>query len=75
MNNTVVMLTAYPYFPRLNGPGGKYFRPVNTFAVKGIAYDTVVKTMKDPVRAKKADELASGIAPRAVATTDTNRVE
>jgi hypothetical protein len=44
------------------------------FAVKGIAYDTVVRMMNDPVRARKAAELPIGMAPRALARMPDNGV-
>lgn len=69
MSTTAVMLTALPHRPRLNGPRGKFCRRVSTLAMNGMAYETVVRMMKDPVRSRKAVELPVGMAPRPVATT------
>ena len=40
-------------------------------AVKGMAKDAVVRTMKEPVSARNALELPSGMAPSPVATAAT----
>lgn len=44
------------------------------FAAKGIPYDTVVRTINDPVNARNALELPRGIAPSALAMMQTNSV-
>ena len=60
-----------PSLPKWNGPLGKWRLPVSTLAVKGMAYDVVLRMMKEPVRFKKAMELPNGMAPSPVATTAT----
>ena len=40
---------------------------MRTWAANGIAYDVVVRMMKEPVRLRKAVVEPSGMAPRAVA--------
>ena len=42
--------------------------------MNGMAYDTVVRMMKDPVRSRNAVELPSGMAPSPVAMIATKRV-
>lgn len=42
--------------------------------MNGIAYETVVRMMKEPVRSRKAVELPIGIAPRPVAMMATKSV-
>ena len=74
MNRRAVIFTPQPNFPSWNGPGGKNLRPVNMFAAKGIPYDTVVRTINDPVNARNALELPRGIAPSALAMMQTNSV-
>lgn len=69
INATAVMLIGTPILPRWKGPGGKYLRPDIKLATKGIAYDTVVKMINEPVRLRKAVGLPSGMAPSPVATT------
>lgn len=69
MSTTAVMFTTSPHFPRWKGPLGKWRRRVRTLPRKGIAYETVVKMMKDPVRSRNAVELPMGMAPRPVAMT------
>lgn len=71
---TAVRLTAVPYFPRWKGPAGKCRRLVRTFAKKGIAYEIVVRMMKEPVRSRNAVDEPRGMAPSPVAmTADTIR--
>lgn len=74
ISTTAVRLIAVPHFPRWNGPLGKCFRPVRTLPKKGIAYEIVVRMMKEPVRSRNAVELPMGMAPRPVATTATKSV-
>lgn len=42
--------------------------------MKGIAYDMVVRMMKEPVRSRNAVELPRGMAPRPVAMIATKSV-
>lgn len=69
MSTTAVMLTALPHFPRWKGPLGKFLRPVRTLPRNGMAYETVVRMMKEPVRSRNAVELPMGMAPSPVAMT------
>lgn len=73
MKSTAVPLMRYPSLPMWKGPAGKFARLVAMFAAKGIAYETVVRMMKDPVRARNAAELPRGMHPRIVATTAARR--
>lgn len=45
-----------------------------TLDANGIAYDTVVRMMNDPVKFRKATELPRGMAPSPVAMTATKSV-
>lgn len=74
MNDTAAMLIADPYLPKWNGPLGKYFRPVKTLAKNGMAYETELRMINDPVRSPKAVELPRGIAPRPSEIMATNIV-
>ena len=69
MKSTAMMLIGMPNLPKLNEPGteGRYWRRVRTLAANGIAYETVVRMMKEPVRLRKAVGEPRGMAPRAVA--------
>ena len=50
-------------------------RPLRRFEMIGMAYDTVVMMMKDPVRLLNPTGLPSGIAPIPEAMTATKRVD
>lgn len=64
-----------PKFLRWKGPGVKRLRPLRRFATIGMAYDTVVMMMKDPVKLLNPTGLPSGIAPIPDAITATKRVD
>jgi hypothetical protein len=50
-------------------------RPLRRFETMGIAYETVVMMMKDPVRLLNPTELPKGIPPIPEAMTATKKVD